>query len=76
MPDCKCCVCDKPIQFGPSIYRGRVVQGWGRLTICRQCETYNHDGIVPALYPHLVSRIEAAGGKVSFNEAGCIVVPP
>jgi hypothetical protein len=75
MPDCKCCVCDKPFQFGPQhIYNGRPVQGWGGLMVCRQCEKDYHDGIVPAHYPHLVSRIKAAGGKVSFNEAGFIAV--
>ena len=71
-----CCVCEKRLQFGPGIYPGRPVPQWGGRIICRECERYNQDGIVITTHPELPGRIGAAGGKLTLNAEGHIVIPP
>lgn len=69
------CVCDTSLDFPGHIYLGRRVPQWGGLTICRDCERNNPDGIVIRMYPKLQEHIEAAWGKVTVNGEGHIVVP-
>ena len=71
-----CCVCDRMVQMGPHVWEGRFVPQWGKLAICRTCERLSRDGIVVRTFPDLRRRIEAAGGRVTENAQGHIVVPP
>jgi len=52
------------------------VPQWGGRIICRECERYNQDGIVITTHPELPGRIGAAGGKLTLNAEGHIVIPP
>lgn len=75
MPEFDCCLCEKPFQFGPHVYAGRRIPGWGSLMICRACDGINHDGVVPGTHSHLIPRLESLGIKPVLNESGLIVVP-
>ena len=69
-----CCVCEESFQFGPNVYSGRKVLVWCGLMICHVYERSNGDGIVPAMHPNLMARLQSLG-KVILNENGWIVVP-
>jgi hypothetical protein len=71
-----CCVCAARLRFEPHVHPGRTVPQWGGLIICRACEGASHDGIAIASHPDLPPRIKEAGGKVTLNAAGHIVIPP
>lgn len=69
-----CFLCERPFQFGPHIYSGRPIQGWG-VTFCLSCIRGNHDGIVTDLHPRLVAHLEKEGIPVHLNAKGWLDIP-
>jgi hypothetical protein len=62
-------------RFGMHHYDGRSVPTWG-ITICQNCESVNHDGIVPGSHPRLLEHMKANGIEVRRNKKGWIDIPP
>lgn len=69
-----CFVCKRRFQHGPHLYEGRMIRGWGEL-ICDRCIKINHDGIVPASYPHVVPALRGKGINPKLNANGFIMIP-
>jgi hypothetical protein len=55
-----CFLCRGSFQFGPHLYRGQPITPWG-IMVCLTCFDGNHDGIVPATYPHLIAHLRDKG---------------
>ena len=69
-----CFLCERPFQFGPHLYRGRLVRAWD-IMVCDSCVRGNWDGVVPSMRPHLVPYLESKGVEGLFNEKGWINIP-
>ena len=71
----ECFLCRNQFRFGMHHYDGRSVPTWG-ITICQNCESVNHDGIVPGSHPRLLEHMKANGIEVRRNKKGWIDIPP
>lgn len=69
-----CFLCRRPFQFGPGLYAGKPIKPWD-IMVCDSCSRGNHDGIVPATYPHLIEHLKSRGIAIAINSKGWIDWP-
>jgi len=69
-----CFLCRRAFAFGGGRYDGRPIQFW-KMMVCDHCYDANHDGIVPATYPHLIEHFREIGIVPTLNIRGFIEWP-
>lgn len=72
----ECFLCEQGFAYGEGRYDGRAIPGWGSITICRQCEGMNEDGLMPHKHPRLLAHFEEQGIAPRRTEDGFILIPP
>ena len=70
----QCFLCEPQFQFGARVYEGGWVRDWD-VMVCHRCRRANFEGIVPALYPHLIARLKRKGIKAETNARGWLRWP-
>ena len=70
----QCFLCRRQFRFGADIYEGDRVRAWD-IMVCHRCRRANHDGIVPALHPYLVTHLKTRGIEPRKN-AKCLICWP
>jgi hypothetical protein len=69
-----CFLCKRQFQFGAHVYEGGRIRAWD-IMVCHRCRRANHDGIVPALHPYLVTHLKTRGIEPRKNAKGLICWP-
>lgn len=69
-----CFLCRQAFQFGPGRYDGKYIQAW-KISVCRTCHTFNHDGLVPGTFPQLLPHLQSIGVAARLNSNGWIDWP-
>jgi hypothetical protein len=70
----QCFLCKRQFQFGAHVYEGERVRDWD-VMICHRCRRANYEGIVPAVYPHLIAHLRRKGIKAETNARGWLRWP-
>lgn len=69
-----CFLCDRPFQFGPSVYAGRHIPIWG-VSLCDRCLRTNGDGVVIEGHPKLAQHLKDKRIPIVRNAKGWVDIP-
>ena len=61
--------------MGGGVYEGRIIPQWDKALICRECESINHDGIVPEHYPGFMQKLKDDRVAFTLNDEGWLEIP-